>query len=288
MKFGAYIGVWNEVELIERCILHLRKIGVDQILVCDLYSTDGTAEILERFQSETFTVMKFGVETPGSVYLDKCTEAVRGMEVDWVLFIDADEFVLPVTGNIRDCSQLMNADLISLNSYNVALDSRGSGLPHDITPARYNEIDLIVQDVPDLRQRLLSDQPLPIVRLVWPPKVMVRQGQLARMVDGNHNIVPTNPDLRRATAADVIIAHLPVTTMTRFMKKLQGIEETFRHHDEYYSGDKGWHWRYLLDLKNKGELEQEFRRSVFDDAQLSAFRSEGVTKTAAEMLNGIS
>jgi glycosyltransferase involved in cell wall biosynthesis len=38
----------NEVEIIEQSIAHLHSTGVYHILVCDMPSTDGTAEIRAR------------------------------------------------------------------------------------------------------------------------------------------------------------------------------------------------------------------------------------------------
>lgn len=45
MRIAANLGVKDEVELIERSVAHLRAIGVDLIIACDLGSTDGTLEI---------------------------------------------------------------------------------------------------------------------------------------------------------------------------------------------------------------------------------------------------
>ena len=46
MKFAALLGVKDEVELIGACVAQLRNIGVDQIIVSDYGSTDGTLDIL--------------------------------------------------------------------------------------------------------------------------------------------------------------------------------------------------------------------------------------------------
>ena len=69
MKLLAHLGVRNEVELIERCIAHLWQIGVDHIVVCDMYSTDGTAEILKQHKSERFEVVNVAISEPGEVWL---------------------------------------------------------------------------------------------------------------------------------------------------------------------------------------------------------------------------
>ncbi len=52
MRIAANLGVKDEVELIERSVAHLRAIGVDLIIACDLGSTDGTLEILEKHRSD--------------------------------------------------------------------------------------------------------------------------------------------------------------------------------------------------------------------------------------------
>ena len=51
MRIAAHIGVKDEVELIERVINHLQAIGIDVFVICDMYSTDGTSEILEKYRS---------------------------------------------------------------------------------------------------------------------------------------------------------------------------------------------------------------------------------------------
>ena len=284
MRIAALVGVLNEVEIIEQCIRHLQQIGIDQILVCDMYSTDGTAKILANLISESLKVMKVGVDEPGEVYLQKCEDAVKGLDADWILLTDADEFALPSTGNIRDCAQLMDADVISVSAYNVVCTSRGPHLPKDLSPARYGQIDLIVRDVSNFRDQLYSDQPLPIIRMVWPSKVMVRREQLHKMIDGSHDVMTVDSNLRLAHATDLIIAHLFITTRMRFLRKMQSICQTFAHQDEYLGNDKAWHWRYLLGLLDRGEIDQEFQRSIFTVEQLSELRASGVVKTAAEVL----
>jgi hypothetical protein len=51
MRIAANLNVKDEVELIETTIDRLRAIGVDVILACDMGSTAGTVDILERPRS---------------------------------------------------------------------------------------------------------------------------------------------------------------------------------------------------------------------------------------------
>lgn len=57
LRIAAYLGVKDEVELIERSIDHLRAIGVDYIMACDMSSTDGTAELLEKYRAPDFSIL---------------------------------------------------------------------------------------------------------------------------------------------------------------------------------------------------------------------------------------
>lgn len=52
MRIAASLSVKDEVERIETSIAHLRAIGVDVIVACDMGSTDGTLDILERYRSD--------------------------------------------------------------------------------------------------------------------------------------------------------------------------------------------------------------------------------------------
>jgi hypothetical protein len=52
MRIGAHLGVKDEVELIEGAIAHLRAIGADLIIACDMGSTDGTLDIFEKHRGE--------------------------------------------------------------------------------------------------------------------------------------------------------------------------------------------------------------------------------------------
>ncbi|MFZ1108343.1 MAG: glycosyltransferase family 2 protein [Rhodomicrobium sp.] len=285
MRIAACLNVLNEVELIERCILHLKKVGVDHILICDMFSTDGTEKIIEKYLSQDVSILRLGIETPSPEYYRKQSDAIRQLNADWVLFLDADEFVLPYNGNIRDCRILDDADVISLNCYNIACTADKSDIPDDLSPAAYQDINLIVQDVPNFRDQLSSADPLPIVRLVWPSKVLARPECVAQVTDGSHDVLPAAPNLRRRVAPDLIIAHAPMTTKARFLRKLRCIRETFVHHDEYFGENIAWHWRYWLGLQDKGEIDLEYERSIFSHNKLLQLRSLGVVKTASEMLS---
>jgi glycosyltransferase involved in cell wall biosynthesis len=285
MRIAAHIGVKDEVELIDKVINHLCWIGVDCFIVCDMYSTDGTAEILESYKSDDFQILKIANSDPGEVWLRKNEEAVKAIDADWLVFVDADEFLLPASGSLRESLSMADAELLSVPKYNVPLGPNGPMLPEDLVPSRYSEIQLIVKTFPQFRKHLLANPTTPLIRVVPTPKVIVRPQRLGSLTDGMHDIVPAGSvPLRRIVSKDIIIAHLPLTSAGRLARKVENIQEYFRFNDSYFDGDKGWHWRRWLELAARGELESEFTRSLFTHEILQELAHDGVIRSAAEML----
>ena len=132
MKFAALVGVKDEVELIGACISHLRHIGVDQIVVSDYGSTDGTLDILaDESRAADLSVRSVDVSTVPDYDRWSVREVVLAdlTRADWVLFLDADEFWIPASGALRDTCHLLDADVLSVERFNIALTSQQQSMP---------------------------------------------------------------------------------------------------------------------------------------------------------------
>src|SRR5262249_32197424 len=110
MRIAAYLGVKDEVELIERTIKHLRAIGVDLIIAVDSRSTDGTAEILQSYESKDdfwlFQTDELGRGHSEETWMRRNVEIIKRAQADWVILLDADEYWLPASGSLKDCLAL--------------------------------------------------------------------------------------------------------------------------------------------------------------------------------------
>jgi len=84
MKITGVIITYNEEENIERCLKSLIGI-VDEILVVDSLSTDGTKEICQKFPDVKF------IEQPWLGYAQQKNFANENASFDFILSIDADE-----------------------------------------------------------------------------------------------------------------------------------------------------------------------------------------------------
>ncbi|MDO7171511.1 glycosyltransferase family 2 protein [Mariniflexile sp. AS56] len=90
-KISALIITFNEVKHIEAVIKNIDF--ADEIIVIDSFSTDGTFEILSKFENITTIQRAF------NNFADQRNFAIEKASHDWILFIDADERITPKLEN---------------------------------------------------------------------------------------------------------------------------------------------------------------------------------------------
>ena len=90
MKISVFIIAFNEVEKIRDCINSV--LWVDEIILADSHSTDGTTEIAEELGAKV-------VHIPFEGYGNLRNEAIKNCTGDWILSIDSDE---RCTAEVRD------------------------------------------------------------------------------------------------------------------------------------------------------------------------------------------
>ena len=289
VTIAAYLGVKDEAELVEAAIAHLRAIGVDHIVACDMGSTDGTWEVLEAYRSsDDFWLVR--LDDCASDYFEvwdrTVVEQVKQTGADWAIFLDADEFWIPASGKLKECAVLDGSDLLSVARFNVPLGPAGPMLPDRLVPSRYDELLCLVRPIPNFHAYLMDNPQSPWIEGVPNPKAMARPSRIARLNGwGAHDIVPAGGQpVRRAVPSDLMIAHLPFTTRSRFARKVKNIRRIFAAHEHRFGRDTAWHWRRWLELADKGELDEEFQRTVFTTELIDDLRQQGVIRSAAEWL----
>ncbi len=284
LKFAAVLGVKDEVELISACIGHLRALGVDTIRVLDSGSTDGTIQLVEGpLAGPDLTLTEHSDQDPDPRAWNR-TAASLGREsgADWVMFLDADEFWIPAGGTVQSIVGLEALDVMTVERFNVPLDAEGLRTADRAAP-NGPDLDLIVDTLPGFRAHLQANPGTPWIRIVPAPKVLARAARIAHIIDGFHDIEPTpGPALRRATADDVLVAHVPFTTLPRFTAKVGNVRRMFAVHDEYCGADIAWHWRRLLACNDAESIKREFELQVFDEPTLSSLRGAGFIRTGKQ------
>lgn len=287
MIVAANIGVVDEVELIDRHLRHLQTIGVDRIVVTDTGSTDGTQDILKDYADRGDIVLLRAGSSDDEAFtfanrmLQYTLEALRP---DWVLFGDADEFHIPRTGRIHDVLAAATTELLQVERYNVPVSTTGPLWPADLGPSGHRDLELIVRQVPQFHEHLPANPQTPWILGRIVPKVVARATALgtgistgAHAAQSLHGQPPTS-----ATPTDLLIAHLPITSRARFMRKLDNIRSLAARLGDRYGPGTAWHWRRWLKLADEGRADEEYERLVFDSARLAALRASGTVMSAAD------
>jgi glycosyltransferase involved in cell wall biosynthesis len=107
MKLVMAMKVRDEDDVLDANLRYHRELGVDQFIVTDNGSTDGTAEILRRYADAG--VLRLIEEPSAEEFRDRAHWWVTRMArlaatelgADWVVHADADEFWSPVTGSLK-------------------------------------------------------------------------------------------------------------------------------------------------------------------------------------------
>lgn len=85
MKISVVIHTYNAQKYLSRVLDQVS--GFDEILICDMYSTDKTIEIAESYNCRIIYHENVGYVEPARMY------AISQAKYDWILIVDADELV---------------------------------------------------------------------------------------------------------------------------------------------------------------------------------------------------
>ncbi len=291
VKIAACVGVKDEVELIRACVGHLRRIGVDHIIVSDAYSTDGTADVLaELAQGGTLEVVMFDDQSADPSVEDSATRDIfrraRNVGADWLLFCDADEFPMPRTGQLRDVKALSRSDALIISRFNVPLLQDGIALNLE-TEIDYDATLLYApnEDRTATQARLRQDNDAPWIASIPGPKLMARTDRISSTAEAHHNILAEDgAAVTTEVPNDLFLAHVPFSTESRFYKKVENIRSVLTANGENWGPDSAWHWRRWIDnIEKRGGISGELARNIVTDQELSDLRRLGIVKSAVEV-----
>lgn len=285
-QFAAVIGHADDADLLELSIAHHLEIGVDRIFV-SLNTRDGASEKVARDFEAAFPgrVRAARLETFAGDPFQHFTAALAVVRAwaqpDWMLFVDTDEFWIPASGRIAGTAGLDRYDALWVPRYNAppVRDEDGSvRAARTIDPATIDVVDgpLIADSAelnaaPGLRWIMTKDH----------PKLLVRAEGVSEVGRGAHTVSPAPAPDRIATASDLLIVHLPITTRERFRRKLAAIRERLQTYGDRFGPGQAWHWRRWMELDAAGEVDAEYERQLIEARDLPRLRERGELRTPA-------
>lgn len=283
MRFAAFLGTRDEVDILPIVIEQLRAIGVELIVVSDVQSTDGTADYLAEAEAAG-DIFVFHDRTDAHLGGAAAAAMARAIESEWLLFLDSDEVPLPRQGSLHDLDGLDDLDIIAVPRYNVVLGPDGPYLPSQLGPEQYEHILLYAQPIPDFYYHMQREPETPWIRGVLEPKVLVRPEAVGRLQAGSHDVDGTTQrHWRRAVSHDLLLAHLPFRDLERFEMRAANVREVIDAAPDRFSGWNSWQWQRFAAMDRAGQTQEEYDRQVLDADALAGLRATRVVRTAADV-----
>ena len=285
MRIAAIVGTMDEMDILPRNVEHLRGLGVDEIIVNDAGSTDGTREYVLA-QEHAGDVWLFDEVKAGGQEVRYAirTQLARNVTADWVLFVDSDEFWLPRDGDLRAALEAAGADVISVPRYNVVLGPDGPLWPDDPDPVDAGSILLYAQPVRDVATLGEADPSFPYIQGLLGPKTAIRPEALGEIGAGNHFAFLTGDRAwRSGVSSDIVIAHLPFRSHERYRMRARNATRAVAASPEYFS-HLGWQFHRLAEELASDTTEQRFEDHRLDAAEIDRMRTSFEIRTADEIM----
>jgi glycosyltransferase involved in cell wall biosynthesis len=246
MKLVMTLLVRDEEDIVaDNLDFHLSQ-GVDEVIVTDNGSVDGTLEILRSYEARG--LVRIIVEptddySQGRWVTRMARMAATEHKADWVINNDADEFWWPREGTLRTLFERLGDDVGAVVGHRTNFVPR----PEDDRP--YWE-----------RMTLRERESLNPVGKPLPPKLAHRAHPEIEVVQGNHRI--KGPDVgSELDDGSIEILHFPMRSYAQFENKIVKGGRAYARNKELPE-KTGRTWRRLYETWEEGGLPAHYEANV--------------------------
>jgi glycosyltransferase involved in cell wall biosynthesis len=206
MKLVAVSRVQNEADIIEAFIRH-HAAYFQKLIVLDDGSSDGTYGALQSLQAEGLPLVVLQSSTVGyeqSRYMTRLLRiAVDQFGADWIVPLDADEFVEPEDGKtLEDVLSGQEEIVFSIAWHNF--EWRSDDADH-------------IEPNPVRRQRFRLPLRLDLNKVIIPARFVDEDTQLSQ---GNHRLVRHGKPLPHRPLESINLGHFPIRSVQQYASKI--------------------------------------------------------------------
>ncbi len=259
MKLVMTLLVRDEQDILrENLDFHLAN-GVDEIILMDNRSVDGTADIAREYERAGYLHYMFQPQddySQGRWVTQMARRAVDELHADWVINNDADEFWWPRAGSLKEA-------LASLGSEPIAATVERSNF---VTRVDNGQPFWQRMDVRSVVSVNALGEPLP-------GKAAHRAVRDVVVAQGNHYVF-VGGELPPSAAAPITILHFPVRSRAQFYNKIVKGGAAYARNTELPYG-YGMAWRRLYQLHLEGRLDEAYDSALLTDEQIAVGLAAG-------------
>jgi len=261
-KILGYVMARNEWPLLGLSVTHALTIGVDEILVVDHSSDDGTNVGLKLMQKRFPGRIKVLRLEQNDYFQEATTSLISSLvkleNYNWVYVFDADEFlILPSNANLKG---ILRAQTLETDCIRYSIDQWVS--PSDFDDLQLLDYKRIVdKSVPALFPNLPSEILESEIRkgnvnffdAEFPSKIIVRSKHMHRLGPGSHNLRGYSAKREvEISKKQLVCGHLPLLSKRRLnLKAAQGKDLIENGFPEWH----GWQSQMISRLKTEEKLK---------------------------------
>ena len=271
MRLAMTLLVRDEVDIIEANLRYHRAQGVDLFVVGDNGSTDGTLEILERYERaglvelERFPVSVNQAWSEGRTKLGRRTHELGA---DWVIHNDADEFWWPLTGDLKETLAAIP------ERFGMVIAPRTEFVAR---PGEDSFADrLTFREARSLRPpkaahrthpRIVLDHPHPTRVWIENSSAPPLEGRPGLTITDTRHPLPTE-ELVFASTFPIRVLHFPVRSRAQYRKRVQMAEGAGMLESSFRAD--------LRDAHDRGRLDQVYDELTLSDQEAARGVEDGV------------
>jgi hypothetical protein len=266
MKVTAVMVVRNEADILATTVRYHRARGVDEVLIVDNGSSDGTLDVLRRLAGGDPAVR--WSSQPGDFHQADTITGLAGDAhaggADWVLPTDADEFwwsAEPLRSVLERHSSLgaLHVEVITF----IQDRSVHRFHPSSLRSMRWRPAAVVAE--PEARPEVIARR-LSFLEMRYPPKYASRASAELTVHAGNHH-VDGQPGERQAVD-ELVILHAAIRSRAQLVSR---VEHGRRLTAVATTPDQGWHVRRLVDVEADGVLDDEWAACSAADGALDVY-----------------
>lgn len=253
MKVFGISMVRNEIDIVSLNVLHHLSLGLDEMLIVDNGSSDGTDRVLQQLGTDGRIkwYRDAGPYRQPEIFTELAREAYR-RGADWVLPIDADEFWDAPNGDLRAVLERSSAGALRVQVVNF-IQRRGQRNRSPSALVHMTRRAPLPKGPVERCRDLVESRQIAFVEMMYPPKWVSRACATSEIKAGNHLVCGIEGPYEDTEA--IVCLHAPLRAQSILDEKA----DTGRRADEAgYPPEEMWHLRRWRNLRDEGGLAAEW------------------------------